>query len=238
MSYFVTKTIIGWLFLGLGILAVTTMLSVMGRQDHKIPAPRLRKIHRNAGMAFFLLMLTNVVLGFRHWLLAGDTLPPRAVLHAVLALGVVVVLGLKITIIKAYKGLLRYAPTMGMIVFGLGFVTFLMSGGYFTGRSLAVSPESSSLPSAVEVEIEGDTEKGAELFAAQCSSCHFTDKMEARFGPGLLNLLKNETLPASNRPATVENVRSQIVQPYRSMPAYTGFSEKEMADLMAYLKSL
>ena len=73
---------------------------------------------------------------------------------------------------------------------------------------------------------------------AQCASCHFTDKMDARFGPGLLNLLKNETLPSSNRPATVENVRRQIVQPYRSMPAFAGFSENEMADLLAYLKTL
>jgi cytochrome c2 len=238
MSFFVTKTIIGWLFFVFGIVAVTSMLSIMGRQDHKIPAPRLRKIHRSAGILFFLLMLANAVLGFRFWIINGDTLSTRAVLHAVLGLGLVVVLGLKVTIIRTYKSLLRYAPTMGMIVFGLGFITFLMSGGYFTGRSLAGGTASSSLSEIVELEIKGDPEQGASLFDAQCGSCHFSDKMDARFGPGLLNLLKNETLPSSNRPATVENVRNQIVQPYRSMPAFTGFSEKEMTDLLAYLKSL
>jgi len=238
MSFFVTKTIIGWLLLGLGIVAVTTMLAVMGRQDHKIPPTRLRKIHRAVGIVFFLLALTNAVLGLRYWIVAGDTLSPRAVWHAVLALGLVVVLGLKVMIVKAYKGLLRYGPTMGMIVFGLVFVAFLISGGYFTGRSLAGVSASFSLSEVLEPEITGDAEKGAALYSAQCASCHFSDRMEARFGPGLLNLFKNETLPVSNRPATIENIRDQIVQPYRSMPAFTEFSEKEMADLLAYLKSL
>jgi cytochrome c1 len=33
-------------------------------------------------------------------------------------------------------------------------------------------------------------------------------------------------------------VKSQILKPYQSMPAFTDFSEEEMADLLAYLETL
>jgi cytochrome c1 len=50
--------------------------------------------------------------------------------------------------------------------------------------------------------------------------------------------MNKQILPSSGRPATLENVRSQIIKPYRSMPAFPDFSDEQMADLMAYLKIL
>jgi len=238
MSFFLIKTVLGWLLLLMGLTAAASMLTVMGKQDKKIPGPTLRKIHKSAGRVFFLLMLINAVMGFRFWAISGDTLSLRAVLHAVLALGLVIILFLKVAIIRAYKNLLRYAPTLGMLVFSLGFVVFLISGGYFTARSLAVEPGEPAAVEPAAVPALGDATNGSALFAAKCSACHFADQEDAKFGPGLANLLKKETLPASERPATLENVRSQILKPYQSMPAFTDFTEEEMADLLAYLKTL
>jgi len=238
MSYYLIKTVLGWVFLIMGIAAVTSMLTVMGKQEKKMPAPKLRRIHHGAGRVFFLLMLINAVVGFRFWVVSGDTLSFRAVLHAMLALGLVIILFLKVAIVKRFQNLLRYAPTLGMIVFSLGFVVFLISGGFFTARALAVAPERADVEGAAAVEPAGNAENGAALFAAKCSACHFPDREEAKFGPGLADLLNKERLPSSGRPATRENVKSQILKPYQSMPAFTDLSEEEIADLLAYLGSL
>jgi mono/diheme cytochrome c family protein len=238
MSFFVIKTVLGWFFLLMGVTAAASMLTVMGKQEKKMPASTLRKIHKSAGRMFFLLMLINAVIGFRFWVISGDTLSMRAVLHVVLALGLVIILSLKVSIIKAFKNLLRYAPTLGMLVFSLGFVVFLISGGYFTARTLAVEAGGPASVEPAAVPTPGNAENGSSFFAAQCSACHFADREEAKFGPGLTNLLKKQTLPSSGRPATLENVKSQILKPYQSMPAFTNFSDKEMADLLAYLKML
>jgi hypothetical protein len=238
MSFYMIKTILGWLFLFMGIAAVTSMLTIMGKQEKKMPAPKLRKIHRGAGLVFFVLMLVNAFLGFRFWVISGDALSTRAVLHAVLAIALVIILFLKVAIVKVYKNLLRYAPTLGMIVFSLAFVVFVVSGGYFSARSLISTQKEPGQKIISAPGPLGRAEIGAELYMEKCGSCHYADKEEALFGPGLANLLKNETLPVSGRPATMENVRSQILAPFRSMPAFTDFTEQELADLLAYLRTL
>jgi len=238
MSYYLIKTVLGWLFLLLGLGAVFSMLTMMGKQEKKIPPPTLRRIHRRAGILFFLVMLVNAVLGFRFWILSGDTLSVRAVLHVVLALSLVVILTLKIALVKVFKNLNRFVPALGMTVFCLGSVVFLISGGYFTARSLASPfPETKAQP-AEQNETVGDARQGEVIFAAQCASCHYPDQADPLFGPGLLDLFKNKTLPSSGRPVTLANVKEQIVNPYRTMPAFTTFREQEMNDLLAYMTNL
>ena len=238
MTFYMIKTILGWLFLFMGIAAVTSMLTIMGKQEKKMPAPTLRKIHRSAGLVFFLLMLVNAFLGFRFWVISGDTLSTRGVLHAVLAIALVIILFLKVAIVKVYKNLLRYAPTLGMIVFSLAFVVFLVSGGYFSARSLNFPQGESDQQIESTLGPLGRADIGLELYIGKCGSCHYADKAEALFGPGLANVLKNEILPVSGRPASLENVRSQILRPFLSMPAFTDFTEQELADLLAYLETL
>ena len=238
MSYYLIKTILGWLFLVVGFAALLSMFTIMGKQEKKMPAPKLRKIHHGAGRLFFLLMLINAVIGFRFWVIMGDTLSLRAVLHALLALGLVIVLALKVAIVKRFPNLLRYAPTLGMIVFSMGFVVFLISGGFYSARALTPTAAGTEMGEMAAVIPTGNAESGAALFVAQCSACHFADQEEAKFGPGLAGLLKKERLPSSDRPATLENVRSQILKPYQSMPAFTDLSEEAMSDLLAYLNTL
>ncbi len=238
MSFYIIKTILGWLFLFAGIGAVTSMLTIMGKQEKKLPAPTLRKIHRGAGLVFFVLMLVNAFLGFRFWVLSGDTLSTRAVLHAVLAIGLVIILCLKVTIIKVYKNLLRYAPTLGMIVFSLAFVVFFISGGYYSARSLNSGQGEMEQQVAAAEESRGRVDSGAVLFTGKCGPCHYADKEEVLFGPGLANLMKKQTLPISGRSVTRENIASQILKPFRSMPAFTDFTKQELADLLAYIQTL
>jgi hypothetical protein len=236
MSFFLIKTIIGAIFLIVGIFAVMTMLTIMGKQEKKTPASRLRKWHKLFGILFLTLMLANAVLGLRYWAQAGDALSTRAVLHAVLALALVITLLLKLAVVKIYMNFLRFAPSLGILVFCLGFVVFSMSGGFYSLRALLGTPDPGA-PLTVDKPL-GDSQAGALVFETRCSSCHYADKEDALFGPGLAGILKKETLPSSGRTASVANIKSQLLKPYRSMPAFDMLSENELMDLLAYMKTL
>lgn len=84
----------------------------------------------------------------------------------------------------------------------------------------------------------GDVKAGRSIFNNRCVGCHDPDSRKTLFGPGLLGLMKRETLRSSGEPPTPENVRNQIVNPEGGMPAFTTFSKKEMNDLLAYLGTL
>ena len=64
-------------------------------------------------------------------------------------------------------------------------------------------------------------ELGRAVFADNCAGCHYTDSLETQKGPGLKALFQREVLPASGRTPTAGNVRRQIRDPYKNMPAFT-----------------
>ena len=211
--------------------------SIMGKPERKIPAPTLRKIHRTAGFIFFFLMMINGFLGIKYWATAGDQISTRAVFHAVLALGLIIILFIKVSIIRVYKNFLRFAPNLGIIVFCLAFVVFSTSAGYLASRALFASPSPVKTSSDTALQ-SGSPVMGERLFVSKCSSCHYADREDKKNGPGLASLLKKETLPFSGKPATLENIRAQLELPFMAMPAFKNLSEKELAALFAYLKTL
>lgn len=232
------KSIIAVALLTAGSVSLISMLAHMGRTKRKSSPEFLRKLHKASGVIFALLLLVNSYLGMRYWVMTGDSLSTRAVFHGVLALVLLVLFLLKICIIRFFKQFLKFAPVMGLIVFALCFVVFSTSAAYFLLRTAfvpqeATQPSPSRLPSS-----PGRIENGMALFNSQCASCHYADREESRNGPGLKNLLKRDALPASERPATVENILLQLKKPFRVMPAFPSLSEQESADLLAYLKIL
>jgi hypothetical protein len=170
--------------------------------------------------------------------MTGDSISTRAVFHGVLALALFVLFLLKIAIIRFFKQFLKFAPVMGLIVFSLCFVVFSTSAAYFLLRT-AFTPQEATQTSPLRLpSSSGVIENGMALFNSQCASCHYADREESRNGPGLKNILKRNRLPASQRPATVENILRQLIKPFRVMPAFPSLSEQKSADLLAYLKTL
>lgn len=98
--------------------------------------------------------------------------------------------------------------------------------------------------SAARPAAQGSVKAGKALFDQNCSLCHFPDQTKTKIGPGLKDLFKNKTLPVSHLPATEANVRKQILngnpsaKPMPMPPFKPKFSEKDLANLMAYLKTL
>lgn len=238
MSFFMMKSILSIFFLLAGSIAVICMLNLLGKKERKVSDKFLRSLHKGMGYVFALLLVVISILCLKYWASAGDQISIRAVIHGVLAFAVIIVFVLKLLIVRYYKQFLRFAPPMGLTVFALSFIVFMTSAGFFFLRTLVAQSEPSeiSIPSAA-IPL-GNAENGGALFISKCSPCHYADREDVKHGPGLKNILKRDTLPTSNRPATVENISLQLRKPYRVMPSFTSLSNQELADLLAYLKTL
>jgi len=236
MSLFLLKSILAIALLITGLSAALAMLISLGRAEKKASPATLRKVHRAAGYLFAVLLLVLVILGIKIFIGAGDTLSHRAVLHAFLALFLLFIFLLKIVLVRFYKSFLRIVPGLGMTVLVLVLVVFSVSAGYFLLRTALTSDPPSAAPSTPQVQ--GDADKGSDLFARNCVSCHYSDREDKKLGPGLKGLFQKGRLPLSGRAATEENVRHQMMRPFRSMPSFGSLTPQEVADLVAYLKTL
>ncbi|MBZ5563886.1 MAG: cytochrome c [Acidobacteriia bacterium] len=91
---------------------------------------------------------------------------------------------------------------------------------------------------------QGPQSAGEKIFHSNCAMCHNADSTKDKLGPGLQGLFKNKELPKSHKPATEENVRTQIEKgsPHAKpmgMPAFKGkLTPSQIDDLIAYLKTL
>lgn len=236
MPVFLLKSILAIALLITGLSAALAMLISLGRADKKASPITLRKIHRTAGYLFALLLLVLAILGIKIFVGAGDTLSHRAVLHAFLALFLLFIFLLKIVLVRFYKSFLRTVPGLGMTVLVLVLVVFSVSAGYFLLRTALTSDPLSAAPGTPR--LQGDADKGSDLFARNCASCHYSDREDKKLGPGLKGLFQKDRLPMSGRAVTEENVRQQIMSPFRSMPSFGSLAPQQVADLVAYLKTL
>jgi len=210
----------------------------MGKSERKISANLLRKMHKIAGFVFCALLVLISYFCIKYWVVVGDQLSARAVSHGILALALIIVFILKLSIVQFYKQFLRFVPVMGMIVFALSFVVFSTSAGFFFLRTYGVKAETVETATAPEAALEGNIERGAVFFNSKCNACHYPDREDKKLGPGLKNILKKERFPHSGRPANIENIKSQLMRPILTMPAFSNLSEQELADLLAYLETL
>jgi len=238
MSFFLLKSILATVFLLAGIIAVICMFSLMGKTERKVSATFLRRTHKVAGFVFSILLIVISYFCISYWAKVGDQLSLRAVLHGTLSFGLIMVLVVKLAIVQFYKQFLRFVPQMGIIVFILTFVVFSTSAGYYFLRTWCAEETVEHISGVTEAALEGNPEKGASLFNSNCSGCHFADKEANKIGPGLKNILKKEKLPSSGRPANAENIKRQLKTPVISMPSFASLSGQELADLLAYLKTL
>jgi hypothetical protein len=137
MSDLTLKTIIASAFLLAGTGAFLTMMRTMGRPGAPDDVGRCRKVHRVFGWLSVALLIPLVYLGVDFIAEMGDGMSTRAVFHMVLAELLIVVLLLKILIVRFFKGFVRNAPALGMALFVLTLVVFLISAGFFVLQTVA-----------------------------------------------------------------------------------------------------
>ncbi|HSA95342.1 MAG TPA: hypothetical protein VLJ16_04780 [Acidobacteriota bacterium] len=137
MSDYWIKTIFATLLLGAGLTAGLSMMARLGRPGDEARLERLRRLHKKAGYAFIALLAPLAVFGAGLLTEIGDSLTARGTFHFVLAMTLLAVLLVKVLIVRTYRQLLRYANSLGIALFSLTLVIFLITAGYYVLVSLA-----------------------------------------------------------------------------------------------------
>ena len=248
MPLFWFKAAVATILLALGLTAARTMLKLMGTPQPAAPAaPResatagdpaaaLRKRHKSAGRRFGLALAVLAAAGLYHWGRTGDAVPERAVLHVYFAMALAALYLLKLAIARRYRQYLRYAAPLGLTLATLMLVVYAGSAGYYVLHAALAARD--PRPAEASSGLSAEAERGRTIFAGLCSDCHYADRESKKIGPGLKGLLKRPALPESGRPATPENVLSQLKKPFRAMPSFARLSEAELDELVAYLQTL
>lgn len=250
MTVFLMKSLLAVALIASVFVALYTMLEVFGRAEKKYNIERLKKIHRFNG--FFYILLFSFIAYFCFAFIASTKtdLSARAAFHAVFALSIMVLLGLKIAFVEIYRQFYGKVQTIGLTVAFLSFLLAGTSAGYYLlitkfGAEVAVvapveRKEETAKPAAkLLARADADSiRQGKELYEEKCFFCHDAYSTKTEVGPGHKGILKNPLLPVSKKPATPESVANQIRRPYRDMPAFDYFTDDQVMDLVAFLNTL
>ncbi len=241
MGILFLKSLVSVVFLLVTFISLWSMLEILGKEKKCFGVHTLRHIHKIAGIAFLILFLGLSLVGVLFVVPNSGELSFRAFIHFLLAVAVFLIFSVKLAIVRRYKQLFKYVQGMGLSLFFLSVLLFATSGGYY----LMVYELSLTSPPTLEVNvtangIDGDlAQKGARLYSDNCLSCHEFLSAEIKLGPGMKGILKNPTLPSSNRPATPESIIDQLTNPYKMMHSFKDkLSKDQMKAIIEYLKTL
>jgi Family of unknown function (DUF6529) len=137
MSDMTLKTIIAAALLAAGTGAFLTMMRIMGRPGASGDVGKARKVHRILGWIYVVLLVPLAILGVDFVGEMGDGMPTRAVFHVVLAVTLIALLLLKVLVVRFFKGFVKTATALGMAVFVLTVVIFLITAGFFLVQTSA-----------------------------------------------------------------------------------------------------
>jgi hypothetical protein len=248
MPVFLMKSLLSIILFVLALLAMLTMFEVFGKNGKRFDAEKLKKTHRVNGIvyALFYLFIAYFCLDFIVGTKAEPS--PRAALHSVFALSVIILLALKVSFVRFYRQFYNQAKVIGIFIALLTFVMVGTSGGYYLlitkfGTDIPVKKVAASTekPAGAKLAVKTDMEsikKGKELYESKCYFCHDAYSNETLVGPGHKRLLKNPLLPVSKKPATPENIANQIRNPYKDMPSFSYLPDEDVLNIIAFLNTL
>ena len=257
MTIFFIKSLLAMLLAVMACASLFTMLEIFGRPKPSASVDRLKRLHKVSGYLYLclLLFISYLCIGF---VAASRSDPsPRASLHIILALTILVLFVLKTVFVRAYRQFYSHVKAIGIVMAIMSFVLVGISGGYYfvesrLGRDQTVDKsvyyaltgplllvKKIGTPGILSVLTDPQSVgRGRILFNTKCSACHDPNSTNTIVGPGLKGLLRNPVLPISRHPATAESIRFQLRQPMGRMPSFAYLSEDEMDDLIAYLNTL
>jgi hypothetical protein len=137
MSDYLIKSLLAVPLLAAGTTAFLSMMARFGRPGDEARSERLRRLHKKAGWVYVALVAPLAFFGADFLVEMGDGLTIRAGFHVVLAVALLAILLLKVLVVKTYRQQLRFAPSLGMTLFALTMVIFLITAGYFALLRLA-----------------------------------------------------------------------------------------------------
>ncbi|MBI5025499.1 MAG: cytochrome c [Nitrospirae bacterium] len=267
MSTLLLKSILSLITILSAFIAIFTMYEILGRSEKKYDIAKLKKIHKANGIVYFLIFIFIAYFCLNFIITSKSELSPRGIFHSVFAFTVIVLLCLKISFIRIYKQFYGKVQTIGLLIALITFGMVGTSGGYYLlvtefGRDKAfdkimeykkegpskiadkkvVAPTlRGNRDEGIKIAVKTDPEsirKGKELYESKCYFCHDAYSTKAAVGPGHKGILKNPLLPVSKKPATPENVATQLRNPYKDMPSFSYLSEDDVLNIIAFLNTL
>ncbi len=242
MTIFFIKSLLSIFLLIVALFSMFTMLEVYGRS--KFNAERLKKIHKLNGKIYFVLYLV-IAYFCLDFIVKTKTEPSaRAVSHIVFSVAVILLLCMKILFLRIYRQFYNQVKILGLLISLLTFGMIAMSSGYYLlitelGTEKIEKKELSIGKKNIQIRTDAvSIARGKKLYESKCYFCHDAYSTQWGVGPGHKGILKNPILPVSKRPATPENIISQIKNPYKDMPSFDYLSEADILDLIAYLNTL
>ena len=188
----------------------------------------LAQTGRHCLILALVMAVPTILLGFMDWQHRfGGAYLFEIKIKLVLA-GILLLLLLVTVVYTALSGTFTKAV---VALYGLCLVA-VIGLGYFGGELVYGTQVSAG------EAVEGMAADGAALFKQYCSGCHYTDSTETKVGPGLKGLFEAEKFPVSGVPATEENFRRQLNSPFKKMPPFGYLTDKQVKDLLLYLKTL
>jgi hypothetical protein len=124
------KTVFAFLLLGAGAGAFFTMMARFGRPGDEARAERLRRTHKTFGYLYMVLLVPLVIAGGIFLVRMGAGLSVRATLHFLVAVILLTVFLLKYLTVKTHRQMMRFSQALGMTLFAITLVTFLLMAGY------------------------------------------------------------------------------------------------------------
>lgn len=257
MSILFFKSILSLFMIVAAMIAMFTMFEIYGRSTQKYDSAKLKMIHRVNGIIYFILFLFIAYYCVKFIMASKMELSPRATFHSIFALTILLLFALKASFIRFYRQFYGQAKLLGILIALITFGMVGTSGIYY----LLVTEFGSSrnFDKIMKSKMEGSTEniedkdeegkikvmtdpesisRGKSFFEENCSFCHDPHSTKTTVGPGLIGVLKNQTLPVSKKPATPENIAKQLKNPYDRMPSFSHLQENEILDIIAFLNTL
>ena len=199
------NAVLGGCFLVAGIVAVVTMLRVLGQPQ--LPGPvkmRLFKVHRLAGRLYALLYLVLLPLMLFKARDYGAFNALQA-LHIALAVALLPILGVKIFIARKCGGLHNLLPPLGITAFVFGTTVVLLGLGPFVqARTPAptIDPETATPEELVAA--------GRDLLERRCQKCHDLDRVYDLKGKKTAGLWRSVVARMVRLDSALENVEKPV----------------------------
>lgn len=156
------------IFLGIGALAVYTMMARMGKNNVS-SADAYTKIHRLAGWSFTTLFVGVFIYMIIRMGNHTDEFTARIALHLTMAIALFCLLAVKISVARNFQNLGRNLFSLGTGVYLVAFPMVLITAGYHLEKIITHKP----------YVYHGDFDKnfadeslGKEFLITKCSTCH------------------------------------------------------------------
>ncbi|MEJ2183137.1 MAG: cytochrome c [Nitrospirota bacterium] len=245
MPLLLYKSLLSIVLLATVLFGMFTMFEVFGKAEARYDARKIIRLHKINGVLYVILFLYIGYLCLGYLKRSQAEPSPRVALHGLLALGVFLLLLLKVVSIHFYRKYYEQAKVLGILIGLLSLAMVGVSGGYYMlvvgFGELRPPPPAEAMVKPADIVLKTDEasiQAGRRLYEDKCTFCHDPNGRETVVGPGHKGILKREVLPVSGRPATVENVVRQLQHPYRKMPSFAYLDKKQLEDIVAYLNTL